>query len=105
MSYLARDIGKRINPESLVPGAKSLIVTGLNYYTDKRQTEPGVPVLSIYAYGEAYQDVIKRKLSELLVFIKSIDRKPKDGLSRIQLPFWKKRGQKKPVLAGRGSIQ
>ena len=72
MSYLARDIGKRINPESLVPGAKSLIVTGLNYYTDKKQTEPGVPVLSIYAFGEAYQDVIKRKLSELLAFIRSI---------------------------------
>jgi epoxyqueuosine reductase len=73
MSYLARDTGKRINPESLVPGAKSLIVTGLNYYTDKKQTEPGVPVLSIYAFGEAYQDVIKRKLYELLAFIRSID--------------------------------
>jgi epoxyqueuosine reductase len=73
MSYLARGIEKRINPESLVPGAKSVIVTGLNYYTDKKQTEPGVPVLSIYAYGEAYQDVIKRKLSELLVFIKSME--------------------------------
>ena len=73
MSYLARDIGKRINPESLVPGAKSLIVTGLNYYTDKKQTEPGVPVLSIYAFGEAYQDVIKRKLNELLDFIRSIN--------------------------------
>jgi epoxyqueuosine reductase len=73
MSYLARDIGKRINPESLFPGAKSLIVTGLNYYTDKRQTEPGVPLLSIYAYGEAYQDVNKRKLTELLNFIRSIN--------------------------------
>ncbi len=72
MSYLARDIGKRINPESLVPGARSLIVTGLNYYTDKRQTEPGVPILSIYAFGEAYQDVIKRKLNELLAFVRSI---------------------------------
>jgi epoxyqueuosine reductase len=72
MNYLARDIEKRINPESLFPGAKSLIVTGINYYSDKQQTEPGVPVLSRYAYGEAYQDVIKRKLNELLTFIKSI---------------------------------
>ena len=72
MSYLARDIEKRINPESLVPGAKSLIVTGLSYYTKIKQTEPGVPVLSIYAYGEAYQDVIKRKLGELLDYIRSI---------------------------------
>lgn len=72
MTYLARDIEKRINPESLVEGAKSLIVTGINYYTDKRQTEPGVPVISRYAYGEGYQDVIKGKLNELLSFIQSI---------------------------------
>ena len=61
MSYLARDIEKRINPEILVAGAKSLIVTGISYYTEKQQTEPGVPVLSRYAYGEAYQNVIKKK--------------------------------------------
>jgi epoxyqueuosine reductase len=73
MTYLARDIEKRINPEFLVEGAKSLIVTGLNYYSDLRQTEPGVPVLSRYAYGESYQDVIKGKLSELLIYIKSIE--------------------------------
>lgn len=74
MNYLARDIEKRINPESLVQGAKSLVVTGLNYYTDKQQSEPGVPVISRYAYGEGYQDVIKRKLHKLLAFIKTIER-------------------------------
>ena len=73
MTYLARDIEKRINPEFLVEGAKSLIVTGINYYTDKRQTEAGVPVLSRYAFGEGYQDVIKGKLNTLLTFIKSIE--------------------------------
>lgn len=73
MNYLARDIDKRINPESLVAGAKSLIVTGINYYSDNQQTEPGVPVLSRYAYGEGYQDVIKRKLTELLAFIKGLE--------------------------------
>jgi epoxyqueuosine reductase len=72
MTYLSRDIEKRINPEFLVPGAKSLIVTGINYYTENRQTEPGVPVLSRYAYGDAYQDVIIRKLNELLIFIQSL---------------------------------
>lgn len=73
MTYLARDIEKRINPEFLVERAKSLIVTGINYYTDKRQKEPGVPVLSRYAYGESYQDVIKGKLNTLLTFIKSVE--------------------------------
>jgi len=73
MGYLSRDIEKRINPEYLVPGAKSLIVTGLSYYTDKLQREPGVPVLSRYAYGESYHTVIIRKLHKLLTFIKSLN--------------------------------
>ena len=72
MSYLSRDIDKRINPEFLVPGAKSLIVTGLSYYTDKQQREPGVPILSRYAYGESYHDVITRKLDKLFAFIKTM---------------------------------
>jgi epoxyqueuosine reductase len=72
MSYLSRDINKRLDPQFLVPDAKSLIVTGLSYYTDKMQTEPGVPIISRYAYGRGYQDVIKKKLYMLLAFIKSI---------------------------------
>ncbi|MBK9392122.1 MAG: DUF1730 domain-containing protein [Bacteroidetes bacterium] len=67
------DIEKRINPEFLVPEQKSTrIVTGLSYYTDKQQTEPGVPILSRYAFGENYHDVIKRKLDKLFLYIKSI---------------------------------
>jgi epoxyqueuosine reductase len=73
MSYLARDIEKRINPDYLVAGAKSLIVTGLGYYSDKQQREPGVPILSRYAYGESYHTVIKRKLAKLLSFIKTLN--------------------------------
>ncbi|MBK7710123.1 MAG: tRNA epoxyqueuosine(34) reductase QueG [Bacteroidales bacterium] len=72
MTYLSRDMEKRLNPEFLVPGARSLIVTGINYYTENQQTEPGVPVLSIYAYGESYQEVIKRRLDELLQFVRSV---------------------------------
>jgi epoxyqueuosine reductase len=72
MAYLFNDIEKRINPDFLVPGAKSLIVTGLGYYSDKQQREPGVPVLSRYAFGESYQTVIKRKLEKLMSFIMSL---------------------------------
>lgn len=73
MDYLARNIDKRINPESLVPGAKSLIITGLNYFSEKKQSSPDVPVISRYAYGKSYQDVITGKLQKLLAFIKSIE--------------------------------
>jgi epoxyqueuosine reductase len=72
MSYLSRDIEKRINPEALVADAKSIIVTGLSYYTDKMQSEPGVPIISRYAYGQEYQDVIRKRLFKLLAFVKTI---------------------------------
>lgn len=72
MTYLGRDINKRINPEILFPGAKSVIVTGLNYYSEKEQGGGGIPVISRYAYGENYHDVIIAKLTRLLDYITTI---------------------------------
>lgn len=70
MSYLASNIEKRINPKLLFEGARSLIVTGLNYYSERKQGGDGVPVLSRYAYGKNYHDVIIGKLNALLNYIK-----------------------------------
>jgi epoxyqueuosine reductase len=72
MNYLARNTERRIDPQSLVPEAKSLIVTGLGYYTDKIQSEPGVPVISRYAFGTDYHTVIEKKLEKLFAFIRTI---------------------------------
>jgi epoxyqueuosine reductase len=72
MSYLGRNIDKRIDPSLLFPGAKSVIVTGLNYYTESKQGGNGVPVVSRYAYGTNYHDVISGKLDKLLDYIKGI---------------------------------
>jgi len=72
MHYLSGDFEKRINPEYLVPGAKSLIVTGLSYYTDNKQKYPDVPLLSRYAYGESYHTVINRKLQKLYSYIQTL---------------------------------
>jgi len=65
MGYLARDIRKRLNPVNLFPEAKSLIVTGLSYYSEIRQKDPQAPVLSRYTYGLDYHDVITVKLDKL----------------------------------------
>lgn len=70
MGYLGQNIPRRINPELLVPGAKTVIVTGLNYYSDKRQLGNNVPIISRYAYGADYHDVIMARLSLILDFIK-----------------------------------
>lgn len=70
MGYLSRDIAKRINPELLFPGTKSVIVTALNYYTEKKQGGNGVPILSRYTYGRNYHDVITGKLNVIIEYLK-----------------------------------
>ena len=70
MNYLGQNPEKRINPGLLIPGAKSVIVTGLNYFTEKKQGGDGIPTISRYAYGANYHDVIKGKLNKILDVIK-----------------------------------
>ena len=62
MSYMENHFDKRIDPRQLVPGAKSVISLLFNYYTDSIQDDPESPKLSMYAMGEDYHFVIKRKL-------------------------------------------
>ena len=72
MSYLQRNIERRINPGLLMPGAKSIVVTGLCYYSELKQRDPRAPVLSRYAYGLNYHDVITPMLEKLMEFIRTL---------------------------------
>lgn len=72
MSYLGRNVEKRIDPGLLFSGAKSVLVTGTNYYTDNIQSGDDVPIISRHAYGRDYHYVIKERLLNLLAYIKSI---------------------------------
>ena len=72
MGYLARDIDKRIDPSSLFPDAKSLVVTGLSYFSGVLQKDPEAPVLSRYTYGRDYHEVIPDKLNLLLDWINTV---------------------------------
>jgi epoxyqueuosine reductase len=74
MSYLGRDIERRSDPSYILPGAKSVIVTGLNYYTGKDQKGKGVPIISKYAYGEDYHDIVSVKLDRILEYIISMEK-------------------------------
>jgi epoxyqueuosine reductase len=72
MAYLGRNIEKRTDPSLLFTGARSVIVTGLNYYSERKQGGDGVPVISRYAYGMNYHDVILEKLGHLIEYLKAI---------------------------------
>ena len=71
MSYMENHFDKRLDPRLLVDGAKSVVSLMLNYYTDEQNKDPESPNISKYAYGQDYHHVIKRKLKELVSFIKS----------------------------------
>lgn len=70
MQYMENHFEKRVDPTKLVPGAKSVVSLMYNYYTEQEQTDPEAPKISKYAYGEDYHFVIKRKLKDLLRFIR-----------------------------------
>jgi epoxyqueuosine reductase len=69
MQYMENHFDKRLDPSLLVDNAKSVISLGLNYFTDKEQTDILSPKLSKYAYGTDYHLVIKDKLKQLLQII------------------------------------
>jgi epoxyqueuosine reductase len=69
MQYMENHFDKRLDPRLLVDGAKSVISLGLNYFTDKEQTDALSPKISKYAYGTDYHLVIKEKLKQLLQVI------------------------------------
>ncbi len=70
MHWMENHFDKRIDPTLLVPGAKSVISLVYNYHNPKRQTDPQAPRISQYAYGEDYHFLLKRKLKDLLKFIR-----------------------------------
>lgn len=71
MSYMNRNLEKRLDPRLLVDNARSVISVLLNYFPAEKQSDTEAPVLSKYAYGTDYHIVMKEKLSELLQFIQS----------------------------------
>jgi epoxyqueuosine reductase len=67
MHYLERQKPARMDPQSILPGARSVIVCAMNYNT----SHPGTRYdrlkawVSRYAWGEDYHEVLRGKLEEL----------------------------------------
>lgn len=69
MAWMTREPEKRADPKVLFPGAKSVIVVAVNYYTPHKHGSTGK--MSRYAWGDDYHDVVGEKLRDLLAWIKS----------------------------------
>ncbi|HWY51736.1 MAG TPA: tRNA epoxyqueuosine(34) reductase QueG [Chthoniobacterales bacterium] len=80
MEYMARGDDKRRDPQKILPGAKSVIVLGLNYF--QGDSEPEWPLTAAtteeiargkvarYAWGDDYHDVIAAKLNKIDIFLR-----------------------------------
>lgn len=71
MAWMNRNVDRRVNPLDLFPGARSIIVVALNYYTQgEHYSAQTTGKVSRYAWGDDYHDVLGDKLRNLLAWIK-----------------------------------
>ena len=73
MAWMARSAERRADVRNVVPGARSVIVTGTLYNTDRPYSgdlPPDVARISRYAWGDDYHDVLKARLDALLDWIR-----------------------------------
>ncbi|MEA3339815.1 MAG: tRNA epoxyqueuosine(34) reductase QueG, partial [Chloroflexota bacterium] len=75
MGYLARPdrVTRREDPARILPGARSVVCVGLNYYTAPLpaalEHDPARGLISNYAWGLDYHDLMLTRLEELAAFI------------------------------------
>src|SRR5277367_934441 len=62
MQWLAREPERRADPRAVLPGARSIIVAGLNYWQPQ---PPGRGRIARYALGEDYHRILLEKLEAL----------------------------------------
>ena len=74
MAYMARDPERRSDLRRVLPGAQSIIVVGLSYYTidlpDEVKNDPSRGLVARYAWGVDYHEVMMPRLDELAQFIR-----------------------------------
>jgi epoxyqueuosine reductase len=87
MAWMARSAERRADVRRVVPGARSVIVTGTLYnaarepgprHRDPAAREPGgaTGIVSRYAWGDDYHDVLKARLDALLAWMREVSGVP-----------------------------
>jgi epoxyqueuosine reductase len=74
MHYLARTAHQRADLRHVLPSARSVIVLGTNYHTDRpystQISDPDEALLARYAWGDDYHEVIGKRLDALLAWMR-----------------------------------
>ena len=67
MAWLERNKERRVDPQLVLPGARSMIVLAMNYFQGDEGT---VPRIARYARGDDYHEIIEKKLDVLDEFLR-----------------------------------
>ena len=75
MAYMERTAEKRVDPNLVLPGVRSMISLALNYFRpyELPYQEPECGAISRYASGDDYHDVLTQKLDQLLAGIQELN--------------------------------
>jgi len=73
MEWMAKNPKRRSDPAEVLPGCLSLVVVGMNYYTEHAPNESNkAGRIARYAWGTDYHNLMKDRLAELENFLQSI---------------------------------
>ncbi len=73
MGWLARAPERRADPAQVLPGCRSLVCVGTNYFTGHPAREaPGYGRIARYAWGRDYHQVLLPRLEQLANFIREL---------------------------------
>lgn len=71
MEWLAKRVERRVDPREVLPGARSVIVLAMNYFTGERPPSDAgrLGTFARYAWGSDYHDLIEDKLKDLGAYL------------------------------------
>ncbi|MBM4134764.1 MAG: tRNA epoxyqueuosine(34) reductase QueG [Nitrospira sp.] len=73
MGWMAQRPERRADPQQVLPGCRSIISVGMNYFTGHRPDEsPGRGRIARYAWGRDYHGVLQAKLERLEAHLKTL---------------------------------
>jgi len=80
MAYLARSADRRADVRRVLPSARTVIVTGTIYNTNRPYStecaDPDRAHIARYAWGDDYHEVIDRRLDQLLAWMREASPEP-----------------------------
>ena len=87
MAWMTRSADRRQDVRAVLPGARSVIVTGTLYNVDRPYStevaDPRTALISRYAWGDDYHDVLSARLGRLLAWMRTASGEPFDARAYV----------------------